>query len=260
MFSTALVVCLLFQEFLMKRFRFLLLGLVFGLTANGSFAQTKEKPDELSAKAVASIAKAAQLASIARGEMTEDTVLGKTFKSPELLVAAGGLLLQSAQVLGDEMDVIDEKGETDKSATTKPQSLKNRAKDLFDEAIAMVAGNKEKAKAVNDLIMKASTMKEESRGAVGKPRTVVRTLKPGETVVITIGFKPQTPATISYDTAGGARQRCEIIGEKGRTIYDNTGPNGSHTWTPAKDEGKRMITIRLTNVGNRSHTVTVTTN
>jgi hypothetical protein len=242
----------------MKSVRFLMVSLAVALSTTVVSAQSKEQPDELTVKAVANIAKAAQLASIGRGELTEDTILEKSFKSPELLVAAGGLLLESAAVLGDGMDVVNEKGEIDTKA--KPMSLKSRAKDLFDEATVMVAGKKEHEKSLNALIAKASTVKDESRGAVGRPRTVVRTLNPGETATITIGFKPQTQAVISYETSGGGRQRCQIIGERGRTIYDNTGPNGSHSWTPVKDDNKRMITIQLTNVGNRTHTVTLTTN
>jgi hypothetical protein len=244
----------------MLRIRLLLLGLVSVLSANLAMAQKKEQPDaqdERRSAAIASIAMASQLASIGRGEATEETVLGKSFKSPELLVAAGGLLMQAAGVLGNELDSITEKGEVDKKS--KAVTLKSQAKDLFDEAIAMVAGNADKEKALQALIKKASTV-EESRGAVGRPRTITRVLAPGQSATITIPFLPAAPGTISYVSVGGARQRCEIINHRGSTIYDNTGRDGTHNFKAARDTQPRMITVRLTNVGSATHTVTVTTN
>lgn len=244
----------------MKPVRMLILSVLFGLTANSCFAQKSEVPGDLSAIAIADIAKADLLASIARGEVTEGTVLEKAFKSPELLVAAGGLLLKSSKVLGDEMEIINEKGDVETNPKMKPKSLKAQAQDLFDEATLIVIGNPEKEKALQALIKQASTL-EESRGAVNKPRTVMRSINPGETVKITIGFKPSEPASISYSSSGGANgTRCVIIGPAGRTLYDNTGARGSHSWTPNRNDGKRMITIELTNTGKRAHAVTLTTN
>ena len=40
----------------------------------------------------------------------------------------------------------------------------------------------------------------------------------------------------------------------------NTGRDGTHNCTTVNDDKKRMITIRLTNHGTGTHTVTVTTN
>jgi len=241
--------------------RFVILGVAMcGLLTMPARAG-EPKPDEnlvKQAEAVASLATASQLTSYGRGELSDLTGL-QGVKSPEALIAAGGILLRPGACLGAELEAVNEKGEPD--AKAKVRSLKDQATDLFDEALGMAGNDKAKQDALTKLIAQAKTLPSgEQRGAVGKPRTVTRTLAPGESVTLTIGFVPSAPATINYSTVGGPKQRCEIIGPNGNTIYDNTGKSGSHSWTTARDTGKRMISIRLTNTGNATHTVTVTTN
>lgn len=241
--------------------RFLLLGVAVCGLWTGSAQAGQPKPDEhlvKQADAVASLAMASQLASYGRGELSDLTGL-KGVKSPEALIAAGGILLRAGSCLGAEPEAINDKGEPD--AKAKVRSFKDQATDLFDEALGMAGNDKAKQDALNKLIAQAKMLPSgEQRGAVGKPRTVTRVLKPGESTTITIGFVPSAPATISYDTVGGPRQRVEIIGPNGNTLYDNTAKSGTHSWTTVRDDKKRMITIRLTNTGTGTHSVTVTTN
>lgn len=158
--------------------RFLVVGVAvcgMWLPARGG----EPKPDETQlrhAEAVASLATAAQLASYGRGELAELTGL-KGAKSPEALIAAGGILLRAGAALGAEPEAVNEKGEPD--AKAKVRSLKDQATDLFDEALGMAGNDKAKQAALTKLIEQAKAVPSgESRGAVGKPRTVTRTIPP----------------------------------------------------------------------------------
>jgi hypothetical protein len=222
------------------------------------FAQAPPKAEEDNAerrgKLVEDLVTANRLIAFGKGEFAESSGL-KDYQSPEALIAAGGILLRVAKEAGS-FEVVNEKGEPDTKG--KANDLAAQAKELFAEARNLVKGNKARQSEIEELIKLAEKV-EDKRGAVGRPRTITRTLAPGESVDITIGFQPGAPASVSYTSTGGGRQRCEIIGPNGRTIYDNTGNDGTHNWRTAGDD-KRMITIRVSNPGKKAHTVTVTTN
>jgi hypothetical protein len=244
----------------MNLFKKLVLSVAAAAFASAAWAADPPKVDAAVAKqseAIASLETAARLTTYGRGELEESTGL-KGYKSPEALVAAAGIYLRAHAVLG-KLDAINEKGEVDASA--KVVTLEDKANALIDEAEAMVAGDKAKADALKALIAQAKKVNAtESRGAVGRPRTITRVLAPGQSDTITLNFVPNQPATINYTTVGGPRQRCEIINPQGVTIYDNTAASGGHNWHTANANNVRAITIRLTNNGNKTHTVTVTTN
>lgn len=232
----------------------LLVGLVAGGRATAQ--ETKEQKEAAArAKQVEDLMTAHRLVAFGKGEFGEASGL-KTYQSPEALVAAAGILLRVQKDSGG-FEVINDKGEAVKDG--KAADFTKQADELLAEARNLVKGNKARQAEVEELIKQAQAVGER-RGAVNKPRTVTKVLKPGESVEITIGFVPESPATVSYTTTGGPRQQCEIIGPNGKTLYDNSGREGSHSWTTAKDDKKRMITIRLTNNGTATHTVTVTTN
>lgn len=241
----------------MKR---ILLGLLAAVFAGGFAAAQEPTPAELEkatrrGKLVEDLVSASRLIAFGKGDFAEASGL-KDYQSPEALVAAAGILLRVQKEAGG-FEVVNEKGQP--AADGKAADLTKQAEELFKEARNIVKGNKARAVEIEELIKQAQAI-DDKRGAVGKPRTVTRVIPPGQSTEIQIGFKPNAPATISYTTDGGPRQRCEIVAPGGRTIYDNTGRDGSHSWTTVKDDGKRMITIRLTNAGNKQHTVTVTTN
>jgi hypothetical protein len=210
---------------------------------------------ERRSKIVENLVAAHRLTAFGKGDLGEASGL-KDYQSPEALIAAGGIFLRAHKEAG-AFDAVDEKGEVDPKG--KVPDLTARANDLFQEARNLVKGNKARESEINELIAQAQKV-DDKRGAVGKPRTVTRVLAPGASTDVRIGFVPHCPATVGYTTAGGGKQRCEIITPNGKTIYDNTGREGSHSWRTAADDAKRMITIRLTNVGTAQHTVTVTTN
>ena len=227
-----------------------ILAVLFGLSATLAGAAEPTKAEaELAARRgrlVEDLVTASRLVAFGRGEFGEASGL-KDVQSPEALVAAGGILLRVQKASGG-FEAVDDKGEAAKDG--KAADLTAQAEQLFADARNLAKGNKVRAGEVDDLIKLAKAV-ENQRGAVGKPRVNTKVLKPGESVEITIGFVPGSPATVSYTTAGGPRQQVEIIGPNGKTLYDNTGRDGSHSWTTVNDDKKRMITIRLTNHGTR---------
>lgn len=233
----------------------MLVGLAVVGRAAAAEPTKEESESQARAKLVSDLGTAYRLMAFGKGEYGEASGL-KAYQSPEALVAAGGILLRVQKDSGG-FQAVDEKGEPVKDG--KAADLAKQADELFAQARTLAKGDKARTSEVEELIKQAKAV-EEKRGAVGKPRTVTRVLKPGETVEIIIGFVPSSPASVSYTTAGGPRQQCEIIGPGGNTLYDNTGRDGTHNWTTVKDDKKRMITIRLTNRGTGTHTVTVTTN
>jgi hypothetical protein len=206
-------------------------------------------------KIVENLVAAHRLIAFGKGDLGEASGL-KDYQSPEALIAAGGIFLRAQKEAG-AFEAVDDNGEVD--AKGKTPDLTAQAKELFEEARNLVKGNKARESEINELIAQAQKV-DDKRGAVGKPRTVTRVLEPGASTELRIGFVPHCPATIGYTTAGGPKQRCEIINPNGKTIYDNTGREGSHSWRTGGDDVKRMFTIRLTNNGKGQHTVTVTTN
>lgn len=240
--------------------RIMLTVAVLGLAVGGWASAAEPTKAELEtaarrAKLVEDLVTANRLLAFGKGEFAEASGL-KDYQSPEALVAAAGILLRVQKESGG-FEAVNDKGEAAKDG--KSADLAKQADDLFKDARNLVKGNKARESEIAELIKQAQTV-DDKRGAVGKPRTNTKVLKPGESVEITIGFVPGSPATVSYTTAGGPRQQCEIIGPNGKTLYDNTGRDGTHSWTTVNDDKKRMVTIRLTNHGTATHTVTVTTN
>lgn len=240
--------------------RIMMTAVVLGLAVGGWSSAAEPTKAELEAttrraKLVEDLVTANRLLAFGKGEFAEASGL-KDYQSPEALVAAAGILLRVQKESGG-FEAVNDKGEAVKDGKTA--DLTKQADDLFKDARNLVKGNKARESEIAELIKQAQTV-DDKRGAVGRPRVITKVLKPGESVEVTIGFVPASPATVSYTTVGGPRQQCEIIAPNGKTLYDNSGRDGSHSWTTANDDKKRMITIRLTNNGNATHTVTVTTN
>jgi hypothetical protein len=227
--------------------------------------QPKGKDDaEKTAKrgaAVAELATASQLIAFGRGEMADTTGL-KNFKSPESLVAAAGILLRVNGAIGGKIETPDAKPTDDKDKPVEGEALKvtgleEEAKALFDEARAMVAGNKERSATLESLIKEASA--SETRGAVGSPRAYSRNIGVGVTHVYRIPFVTRSPASVTFRSAARSELHFEIQDDPGAIIFSRNGTNASHSWMTG-GPGPRSITVRVRNVGRFPTSYTVLTN
>jgi hypothetical protein len=228
----------------------------------GVFAQeppkSKEQADAKTARkaeAVSDLAKASSLMAFGRGEMAEQTGL-KTYKSPEGLVAAGGILLRAENAFGGKMDPLgveptNELGEAIKVEEAKLPTLKAEAEALFDEARAMVTTDATKLKSLELLIQQASDVKQsgEERGALGYPRSVQKGILPGGHHFYKIPFVPGVPAAVAMRSTGASKLQFEVIGDGGGRMFNLKGAFAQYQWLPARGKQPRMITINISNIG-----------
>lgn len=210
---------------------------------------------------VAELATAARLIAFGRGEMADKTGL-KNYKSPESLVAAGGILLRVNSAIGGKIETpdlkpTDENGKPVEAEAAKVANLEEEAKGLFDEARAMVAGNKDRAASLEALIKEASTF--ETRGAVGSPRAISRTIRSGAVHVWRIPFVTRSMATVTFRSTGRSELHFAIEDQPGATIFSRNGTSASHSWLTG-GPGPRNTTVRVRNVGRFPTTYTVYTN
>lgn len=249
----------------MKLFRLMsavaLTGLL-ALTANSADPvkePTKQDIEDAGKRAdlVADIALANTLAAYGRGEACEATS-PKDFKSPESLVLAGGILWRADKASGGkvaELDIkpTDEKGGPIESKAEKSKSLKDQAKELFDEARASVAESKDASrKAAIEAMIKREESSEASRGAVGGPQQTTRVLQPGETHSFKISYVGGVPAAVAMTSTGPAKIDFNLTHVGGNNLFNSKGQNAGYNWVPARDKnGIRLFNLTLTNMGKK---------
>lgn len=242
-----------------------LLGGTSHVAGQAAKEPTKEEIAQMADRAdvVSLLATAANLAAFGRGEMGDETGL-KAAKSPEALVAAGGILLRVNAATGGEMKAITTKPTNDKGEALKVELGKNtpladEAKGLFDAARAMVAADKARSKELEGLIKQAEEVTK--RGACGGPRTLACNVAGGETHTYIIPFVGGCPASVAMTSGGPARLRLEILMPSGDTLYDGKGMSACHSWKTAGNPTiTRNITIKVTNLGRNPTPYRVTTN
>jgi hypothetical protein len=204
---------------------------------------------EQKAALVEQVALAAELAAFGRGELAEATGL-KDFKSPEALVAAGGILLRvhkqtAGKVQAADAKVMDDQGNP-VAEEANVHSFGDEAAMLFDEARAMAS--KDKA-ALENQIKQAELVPE--RGASGGPKVISRTVKSGKSQKVDIAFEPNSRAVVNM--RGTGKVQFEVIGPAGKGSW------GTYHWQTGKGSD-RGITVKIINGGGPPVTYMITTN
>jgi hypothetical protein len=210
---------------------------------------------ESTAKLVEELGTAAQLAAFGRGEMADVTGL-KGFKSPEALVAAGSIYLRAHKATGGKVQPSDAKVMEDGKAVSEEAQAPSMADDaeaLFDEARALATTN---GAAIEALIKQAKSV--ESRGAVGGPRTITRTIKTGKTHNIDLTFDVRSPASVTM--RGTGTTQFEVLNSRGKVMWHSKGTWGFYNWHPGNGGGEKNVTVRVINGGGPPVSYTVTTN
>jgi hypothetical protein len=234
--------------------------LTAGLLATPGAAQPPGKDkDKTRADYIADLTTAANLIQFGRGEVPDQPWLTGV-KSPEALVAAGGILLRAHKAFEEKMGELpaptDKDGKALK-AEAKAASLKSQAGDLFVEAQGMVAGDKSRAAAIDALIKKAENLGE-FRDAVGGPRNITMTILPGQSHNYKVQYVAGLPASVAL-TSNGGRLDFEIVNNAGESIFDIKGTFANYSWNP-KNGPNRVVTFNITNIGRVANTYTLTTN
>lgn len=198
---------------------------------------------------------AAHLTAFGRGELAEATGL-KDVKSPEALVAAGGILMRTHKRSGGKLpplkaEVTDESGAAVAADGNGP-SLEEQAEALFDEARALATG---KSQAIEAAIKQAKLIPE--RGAVGGPRTISRRIGNGKVHTLKIDFESQQFAKVHMQGTGVTQ--FEVLGQGGKVLWHSKGNWGFYNWTPVGKDS-RSITIKVINKGGPPVMYTVQTN
>lgn len=210
---------------------------------------------EKTAEVVERVALAAELTAFGRGELADATGL-KDFKSPEALVAAGGILLRIHKQTGGKVNTSDAKvteGDQEVAAEGAANSFAHEAEALFDEARAMSS----KDKAALEAQIKAASFVPE-RGAVGGPRVITRTIKSGKTQHVDLAFEPHAPASISM--RGTGKVQFEVIGPGGKVLWHSQGSWGFYNFQPGRAADNKGIKIKVINGGGPPVAYTITTN
>lgn len=177
-----------------------------------------------SAEMVESFALAAELTAFGRGEYADSTGL-KDFKSPESLIAAGGILLRIHQQTGGKIaatdaKVVDEQGKEIAENTGDGQSLAEEAAALFDEARALPT--KDKA-ALEALIKQAQTVT--ARGGGVGVKVVSRGIATGHAHTIHMAVKPNAVVAVH----GTGKTHFQAIGPGGHVVWHSHGPRGIYS-------------------------------
>ena len=223
-------------------------GMLWGATA---WAQKPaDKPAEKSeaektADVVEQLALAAELTAFGRGELADATGV-KDFKSPEALVAAGGILLRAhkhtgGKVTPSDAKVMDDDGKPIAEEGGAEESLADEAEALFDEARALPS--KDKA-ALEAQIKQAQTVPE--RAVVVGPRVVKRVITTGKPHTVHMGFGKNSPAAVTV--RGTGRTHFEVHGKGGNVLWHSRGPHGVYKWHPAHG-GVHDVKVKVFNKG-----------
>jgi hypothetical protein len=200
-----------------------LLALCNLCAVNSASAQkaTEKTEDETTAEVVESLALAAELTAFGRGELADATGI-KEFKSPEALVAAGGILLRIHKQSGGKMQpseakVMDQDGKAVAEETGTAESLADEAAALFDEARALPS--KDKA-ALEAQIKQAQTVTARA-GGLG-PHVVSRTIVTGHAHTIHMAVKPRAVIAVQ----GTGKTHFQAVGPGGNVVWHSHGPRG----------------------------------
>lgn len=210
---------------------------------------------EATANLVEDLGTAAQLTAFGRGELESVTGL-KGLKSPEALVAAGAIYLRAHKATGGKVQPSEAKVMEDGKAVAdegKIPSMAEEAEALFDEARALATTN---GAAIEALIKQAKAT--ESRGAVGGPRTITRTIKTGKTHNIDLTFDVRSPASVTM--RGTGTTQFEVLNSRGKVMWHSKGTWGFYNWHPGNGGGEKNVTVRVINGGGPPVSYTVTTN
>lgn len=226
-----------------------------GLMSGGLLAADPTDAEK-SAELVEELGTAAQLVAFGRGELGDATGL-KEFKSPEALVAAGGIYLRAHKACGGKMKKSDAKVEDEDGKAVeeegKAPTLEEEAEALFDEARALPTKDSAKIEA---LIKQAKTATE--RGAVGGPRAINRVVKTGKVHTLHIPFEANSPATVTM--RGTGKTQFEVVGNGGQVLWHSKGTWGVYTWHTGGRGGMRDIKVKVINKGGPPVAYSVTTN
>ncbi len=182
---------------------------------------------------------------------------GRNGKWPDALVVAGGILMHADQATGgkfseDKLEIKDGDGKV-VAQTAKAPSFKDQANALFDDARAMVAGDKDRAKALETQIKEASSPKD--RGEIKVTRRVVTTVETHKVHNVVIPFKVNAPAAITV--RGGEHVRFELY-HGSKVLWHYGGPHGTYRYF-VNPEG-REIHLRVINEGAVDASYEVDTN
>ncbi|MCE9568085.1 MAG: hypothetical protein K8U57_39285 [Planctomycetes bacterium] len=254
----------------MKASRVLLAVMLVSVLGSGTRAAepTKQEIEDATKRAsiLADIAFAADLAAFGRGQGAEGTS-PKDFKSPESLVLAGGILMRAHKATAGKSSTLDakptdEKGNPIKGDAVKTPSLAEQADALFVEAEAMGVELKDKSRAATlDAMIKREKASEADRGGIGGPNTITRVLQAGETHTYPVAFFSGQPAAVAMTSSGPAKIQFDLGHAGGAGLFSLKGHNANYNWTPQRDKDNvRRFTIKMTNLGNKPTTYTLTTN
>jgi len=197
---------------------------------------------------------AAQLVAYGRGELNDLTGL-KDFKSPEALVAAGGITLRAHKETAGKIKPSDAEVTEDGKKVEEKEiatSLESDADALFSEAWEMATDKK----AIEGSIKQAKLIT--SRGAVGGPRVINRTINSGKTQNIKIEFESNSSASVAM--RGTGKTKFEVIGANGKVLWHSQGSFGTYTWHVGGKNARRDITVRVINSKGPQVAYTVITN
>jgi hypothetical protein len=214
-------------------------GILIGTTALADKTVQKSEDDSTS-EIVESLAMASELAAFGRGELADATGL-KDLKSPEALIAAGGILLRIHKQTGGiaapaDASVVDADGKDVPEESGKTETLADEAEALFDEARALPSNDKA---ALEAQIKQAQTVT--SRGGGMGPRVVTRVIKPGHAHTVKLAVKPHAAAVVAVQGTG--KTRFEAIGPGGNVLWRSPGPRGIYNVHPGAGKGVTMKVI-----------------
>jgi hypothetical protein len=220
-----------------------------------AWSQTGEKEADEKSQVLDDLALATQLTAFGRGELGDATGL-KDVKSPEALVAAGGILLRIHKSTGGKLpalkaEITDNDGKA-VPAEEKTTTLADDAEALFDEARAMAG---DKGSAIEAAIKQASLVSE--RGAVGGPRSISRRVGSGKTHTVKIEMVSGQFAKVHMQGTGVTQ--FEVLGQNGKVLWHSKGNWGFYHWTPVGRDS-RIITVKVINKGGPPVNYTIHTN
>ncbi len=191
------------------------------------------------------------------GTATDLAEKGRNGKWPDALVVAGGILMHADQATGgkfseEKIDVKDGDGKV-VAENTKATSFKDQANALFDEARAMVSGDKDRSKALETQIKEASSPKD--RAVVAVTRRVVQTVQVHKEHNLVIPFKVNGPAAITV--RGGPNLKFQVYNGN-KVLWHYGGPHGTYRYI-VNPEG-REVRLHVINEGGADESYEVDAN
>lgn len=224
----------------------------------------QEKTAKVDGDYVADIGLAYQVAAFARGDGDDDAGRPRV-ASPEGLVTAGAMLLRVYKLTAGKVGEFgvaptDADGKPVKDGAKKSPDLKAQAAELFDEARALVAGDKAKAAAL-EVLIKGAEARDYGRGLIGGPKAITMAIAPGQTHRYPVTYIPGAPAAVALKSAGASKLDFQINHAAGGSVFRSKGVFATYNWTPVLDKrGFRPFVITVTNIGNAPTAYTLMSN